>query len=610
MRTPQLTPPARSQRRAGPLVGAVLSTAAGLVMVLVALAAPAASAATSVPASSVVYNWVQESPGTSPPPGYGAMAYDGASGQTILQTSTTNAVAETWDWNGYDWAQLDPAEEPPAVAGAALVDDPALGELVLFGGTDSGGQLLSQTWAWNGTTWTQLQPATPPPGRDDASLAYDPATDLVMLFGGHGTEGDLNDTWAFNPTTLNWTQLSPANSPAPREGASLAYDPASKQLVLFGGNQSGAGYLADTWLWTSSGWTSAGNPAPVPQARTQASLTYDSTTSQLILAGGSGVSDQVFSDTWCWTGAAWTKLSPAASPGARFATAATYDGATGQLVVFGGQTLTQMLDDTWTYGPPPAAPAITSASTATFTTGSAGSFTVARTGYPLPVITEIGDLPSGLSLSPAGVLSGTPASGSGKAYDLVITASNGVGVPVTQDFVLIVDQAPVITSLRDATFVTGTKGRFRVQASAYPKATFRETGTLPSGVTLSSGGLLSGTPKATGTYKVRLTATNSAGTGRQAFTLTVVAGQPANPPPVITSLNNATFVIGSPGKFTVKANEQATFSETGTLPPGVTLSSSGVLSGTPQAEGTYKIELMATNSNGTGKQAFTLTVDG
>lgn len=606
MKTAQFTRAARRRMRPAGAIGA----AAAASVALAVMTASAASASAAGAASSVTYNWVKESPATSPPPAYGVMAYDAASGQTILQASTTSAIPETWDWNGQDWTRLQASEEPPALAGASLAYDPAIGNLVLFGGVDSGAQLLNQTWVWNGSTWTQLDPATPPPARDNASLAYDPATDLLMLFGGNGANGYLNDTYVFNPVTLNWTQINPADKPAPRQGASLAYDPATKQMLLFGGQESEFGYSADTWLWTGSNWTTADNPSPVPQARGLASLTYDPTTGQLILNGGSGVSDQVFSDTWSWTGTAWIELSLGSSPGPRSAAAATYDGTTGQLVLFGGQNnLGEMLNDTWTYGPPPSAPAITSAGSATFTTGSAGTFTVNGTGYPLPVITEIGDLPAGLSLSPSGVLSGIPANGSGKAYDLIITASNGVGTPVTQDFLLIVDEAPVITSLNHASFVTGSKGTFKVKADAYPAPKFTETGALPAGLTLSSAGVLSGTPTAPGKYKVTLIATNSTGTGRQSFTLTVVAGPPTNPPPVIISLNNAAFVVGSHGKFTVKANEQATFSETGALPSGLTLSATGVLSGTPEAEGTYKIELMATNSNGTGKQAFKLTVD-
>ena len=64
-----------------------------------------------------------------------------------------------------------------------------------------------QTWAWNGTTWTQLTPATAPPARANAAMTDNSATGNVVLFGGrsarHAT--NLNDTWAYNGTTWHRT---------------------------------------------------------------------------------------------------------------------------------------------------------------------------------------------------------------------------------------------------------------------------------------------------------------------------------------------------------------------------------------------------------------------
>ena len=57
-------------------------------------------------------------------------------------------------------------------------------------------------------TWTQQHPATSPPGRFGASMAYDPATGDMVLFGGLGDTGgllgSLGDTWTWNGTT--WAQ--------------------------------------------------------------------------------------------------------------------------------------------------------------------------------------------------------------------------------------------------------------------------------------------------------------------------------------------------------------------------------------------------------------------
>ena len=67
------------------------------------------------------------------------------------------------------------------------------------------------------------------------------------------------------------------------------------------------------------------------------------------------------------------------------------------------------------------APAITSATSTTFTVGKAGSFTVTASGVPTPSLSETGTLPGGVTFNAAtGVLSGTPAAGTGGTYSLTL----------------------------------------------------------------------------------------------------------------------------------------------------------------------------------------------
>ena len=255
-------------------------------------------------------------------------------------------------------------------------------------------------------------------------------------------------------------------------------------------------------------------------------------------------------------------------------------------------------------------PGITSANSTTFNVGIAGSFSVTSVGTPTPTYSETGPLPSGVTLSSAGVLSGTPAAETGGSYSITITAQNGVSPSATQGFTLTVDQAPVITSAASSTFTVGTAGSFTVMATGYPAPTYSESGTLPSGVTLTSAGLLSGTPGSGtgGTYPIAITASNGVSSNAmQSFTLTV------DQAPVITSAASSTFTVGTAGSFTVMATgyPAPTYSESGTLPAGVTFTSAGLLSGTPAggAGGTYPITITAQNGvSPSAMQTFTLTV--
>jgi len=269
------------------------------------------------------------------------------------------------------------------------------------------------------------------------------------------------------------------------------------------------------------------------------------------------------------------------------------------------------------------APAITSATSTTFTVGTAGSFTVTTTGFPTPSLSETGALPTGVTFvdnkNGTATLSGTPAAGTGKTYSLSITANNGIGTNAMQTFTLTVDQAPAITSANSTTFTVGTAGTFSVTTTGFPTPSLSETGTLPNGVGFTDNGngtaTLAGTPAAGtgGTYALTIKAQNGIGTNAsQSFTLTV--GQA----PAITSGNSTTFTVGTAGTFSVTTTGFPTpsLTETVALPSGVTFTDNGngtaTLAGTPAAGtgGTYALSIKAHNGIGTdATQSFTLTVD-
>src|SRR5581483_2257687 len=131
------------------------------------------------------------------------------------------------------------------------------------------------------------------------------------------------------------------------------------------------------------------------------------------------------------------------------------------------------------------APSITSVNNATFTAGTAGTFTVTASGFPKPTLTT-STLPSGVSFvdnsNGTGILS-VGASTAPNAYSITFTASNGVLPNGTQTFTLTVNQAPSITSLNNTTVITGSAMNFPITTTGYPVPTVTEAGALPTGVT-------------------------------------------------------------------------------------------------------------------------------
>jgi hypothetical protein len=98
-------------------------------------------------------------------------------------------------------------------------------------------------------TWTELHPPASPPARSDASMAYDPATRTMLLFGGHSDRYPyLGDTWSWNGTT--WIKLSPSTSPLARIDAPMAYDAGTNAMLLFGDGYDGD--FNDTWTLRDS----------------------------------------------------------------------------------------------------------------------------------------------------------------------------------------------------------------------------------------------------------------------------------------------------------------------------------------------------------------------
>ena len=150
--------------------------------------------------------------------------------------------------------------------------------------------------------------------------------------------------------------------------------------------------------------------------------------------------------------------------------------------------------------------------------------------------------------------------------------------------------SPIITSPATTTFVKGHPGSFTAKATGYPNPTFSKAGALPGGVTLSSAGIMAGTPTATGTFPITITATNGVGSpATQSFTLKVV------------SIKITTTSLGTAKKGTAYSRQltelggTAPFTWTNTtpkLPAGLTLSTAGKITGSVKssvAGGTYSV---------------------
>ena len=248
----------------------------------------------------------------------------------------------------------------------------------------------------------------------------------------------------------------------------------------------------------------------------------------------------------------------------------------------------------------PAAPVITSPSTATATVGQSFSYQITATNNPTGF--DATGLPANLSVNPStGLISGTPAATG--TFSITLSATNAGGTGMAELTLTVNPPPPVITSALTATATVGQAFSYQITATNNPTS-FDATG-LPADLSVNpSTGLISGTPATTGIFLVTLSATNAGGTGTAQLTLTVNP-----PPPVITSPSTATATVGQAFSYQITAtNNPTSFAATG-LPANLTVdTSTGLISGAPSAAGSFSITLSATNAGGTGMAPLTLTV--
>jgi len=252
---------------------------------------------------------------------FGGVGYYSGGGGQFNDLWEFNPSAKTWTWlsgsitetaNGvYGTLGVPSTSNVPGGRFAAVSWIDRNGKLWLFGGqgtaSSASGNLgdlwkfnpANMEWAWIsgsnspniGGVYGTLETASVSnaPGARYGTVSWIDSSGNFWLFGGYGdaadiSEGDLNDLWMFNPTSLEWTWISGSNTegaggvygtegvpaasnvPRARDGA-VSWIDSSGNLWLFGGESiasSENGTLNDLWKFdpTSLAWTwmSGSNP--------------------------------------------------------------------------------------------------------------------------------------------------------------------------------------------------------------------------------------------------------------------------------------------------------------------------------------------------------------
>ena len=241
--------------------------------------------------------------------------------------------------------------------------------------------------------------------------------------------------------------------------------------------------------------------------------------------------------------------------------------------------------------------------------GTPGSFQLTTSDTNTVTWTASSSLPTGVTVSSAGHITTTASTPVG-VYNLTGTNQDSVGNTSTWAFALTISNAGITqTAPTSATLNAGTAGSVQLTTSDTNTVAFTASPPLPTGVTVSSTGLISiaATTKA-GVYNLVGTTSDAPGnTGTWALTLTISSV-------AITQIapTSATPTQGAGGSFNLATSDTnpVTYLTSSILPTGVTVSSSGTVTvsiSLPAA--VYTLSGTTSDQLGnTGTWTFTLTV--
>ncbi len=260
-------------------------------------------------------------------------------------------------------------------------------------------------------------------------------------------------------------------------------------------------------------------------------------------------------------------------------------------------------------------PSIVTTTLPSATVGVAYSTPLQASGGSPPYSWSLGDvLPTGLSLNPAGLISGTPTVSG--AFQFTVRVTDRLQAFALRQLSLTIQPPPfaiVTQSPLPAGVVGSPYAQILVVSGGTPPYRWSSTGALPDGLTLNpSTGALSGTPQTRATFTFNILVSDSSGLSTtRSFTVIIN-------PALLTITTAGPLFTATVGSF-YSQNFQAAGGIppyrwailTGQIPPGLTFdATAGSFSGTPSTPGDFSFLVQVTDSAGTSvSRGYTIPVE-
>jgi len=261
----------------------------------------------------------------------------------------------------------------------------------------------------------------------------------------------------------------------------------------------------------------------------------------------------------------------------------------------------------------PANTTVCAGATAQFTVSASGTAPLTYQWYR--GATALANGPSGTGSTYSGAttntltITNTSTADNGNDYNVVISNSCGTVTSASRSLTVI---SITVTNPANS---TGTQGvpfseTFTQSGGTLP-VTFSTASALPPGLSLSSGGVLSGTPTASGSYNIIVTVTDAngcVGTGAN-YNLVISCPTPITSCPGNTTVSNDPGVCNAVVNYTVGVSSSPPPTVTYVFSGATTGSGSGTGSGSTFNKGTTTVTVTVTNSCATGTCTFDITVN-
>lgn len=215
---------------------------------------------------------------------------NGTLGNTVINGTNENAELRMNIFGNTDWELRSNTPHPERRGGHSMAPIYGTKNVLLFGGY--GNVPFCDTWIYNPDTnvWIKKYPGNNPGKLTNSRMDSIWGTDKVLLFGGYRPEIDqyINETWIYDYSENNWTELNLPHSPSIREGFAITSIFGTDKILLFGGALGTPSSLKnDTWIYdlSENRWTEE-SPKKSPVARHRHDISSIYGTEKILLFGG------------------------------------------------------------------------------------------------------------------------------------------------------------------------------------------------------------------------------------------------------------------------------------------------------------------------------------